>query len=203
MFPVYRIASYLDSCRRHDVITNSAVLSWFSEAKVQNSCQENCNIVVSLNQLKNDDIPPLIDVFLDIDSSDIDAFHVRHHGTTSVLNEEHVFSLMNAIKLKLRLTLKKDFLRDFFNVGIPCCVLKLRSNNIQKLDMIGRFMRLHTLNLDFCTSLTSLQKDCFSCMPSLMHLSLCETRVANLWTTTEVLAKLPSLLELRFQNCLC
>ncbi|XP_038997664.1 uncharacterized protein LOC120122605 isoform X2 [Hibiscus syriacus] len=200
---------YLDSCRRHEVLPNSGVLSWFSEAKVQKSCQEKCNIVVSLNQLKNDDIPPLIDVFLAIDSSDIDAVHIRHHGPTSVLNEEHILPLMNAIKLKLRVielsntSLKKDFLRDLFNVGLPCCVLKLRSNSIQKLDMIGRFMRLHTLNLDFCTSLTSLQKDCFSCMPSLMRLSMCETRVANLWTTTEVLAKLPSLLELRFQNCLC
>lgn len=64
-------------------------------------------------------------------------------------------------------------------------------------------MRLHTLNLDFCTSLTTLQKDCFSCMPNLMCLSMCETRVSNLWTTAAVLAKVPSLLELRFQNCLC
>ncbi|XWS29736.1 hypothetical protein CRYUN_Cryun24cG0056100 [Craigia yunnanensis] len=64
-------------------------------------------------------------------------------------------------------------------------------------------MQLHTLNLDFCTSLTTLPKDCFSCMPNLMCLSMCETRVANLWMTTAVLAKLHSLLELRFQNCLC
>ncbi|KAL4644685.1 hypothetical protein ACB092_02G182300 [Castanea dentata] len=40
-------------------------------------------------------------------------------------------------------------------------------------------------------------------MPNLMHLSMCETRVANLWTTTAALSKLPSLVELRFQNCLC
>lgn len=64
-------------------------------------------------------------------------------------------------------------------------------------------MRLHTLNLDFCTSLSGLQKDCFSCMPYLMRLSMCETRVANLWTTAAALSKLPSLVELRFQNCLC
>lgn len=32
---------------------------------------------------------------------------------------------------------------------------------------------------------------------------MCETRVANLWTTTAVLSKLPSLVELRFQKCLC
>lgn len=63
-------------------------------------------------------------------------------------------------------------------------------------------MRLHTLNLDFCTSITGLDKECFSCMPNLMCLSMCETRVADLWTTTAALSRLPSLLELRFQNCL-
>ncbi|XP_022740700.1 uncharacterized protein LOC111292537 isoform X2 [Durio zibethinus] len=200
---------YLDSCRRHEVLPNSTVLSWFSKVKVQKSCQEKCNIVVSLNQLTDDDIPPLIDVFLAIDSSDIDAVDILHHESTSVLNEESILSLMNAIKLKLQVidlsnsSLKKDFLWDLFHVGLPCHVLKLRTTHIQKLNMVGRFMQLHTLNLDFCTSLTTLQKDCFSCMPNLMCLSMCETRVANLWTTTAVLAKLPSLLELRFQNCLC
>ncbi|XP_048335499.1 protein DWD HYPERSENSITIVE TO UV-B 1 isoform X2 [Ziziphus jujuba] len=69
--------------------------------------------------------------------------------------------------------------------------------------MAGRFMRLHTLNLDFCTALTSLQHDCFSCMPNLSRLSMCETRITNLWTTSAALSKLPSLTELRFQNCLC
>ncbi|XP_031277946.1 uncharacterized protein LOC116136372 [Pistacia vera] len=69
--------------------------------------------------------------------------------------------------------------------------------------MDGKFMHLHTLNLDFCTSLTSFHEDCFSCMPNLMCLSMCETRISNLWTTTAALSKLPSLKELRFQNCLC
>ncbi|XVF61292.1 hypothetical protein PTKIN_Ptkin08bG0118500 [Pterospermum kingtungense] len=199
---------YLDSCRRHDVLPNSKVLSWFSKAKVQKSCKQKCNFVVLLNQLKDDDIPPLIDVFQAIDSSDIDAVDILHHESTSVLNEDYILSLMNAVKLKLQVidlsnASVKDFLRDLFRVGLPCHVLNLRSTHVQKLDMAGRFMRLHTLNLDFCTSLTTLQKDCFSCMPNLMCLSMCETRVSNLWMTTAVLAKLPSLLELRFQNCLC
>ncbi|XVE82879.1 hypothetical protein DITRI_Ditri16bG0041100 [Diplodiscus trichospermus] len=200
---------YLDSCRKHEVLPNSTVLSWFSKCKVQKFCQEKCKIVVSLNQLKDDDIPPLIDVFLAIDSSDIDAVDILYHESNSVLNKENLLSLMNAIKLKLKVidlsnaSLKKDFLGDLFRVGLPCRVLNLRSTHIQKLDMVGRFMQLHTVNLDFCTSLTTLQKDCFSCMPNMMRLSMCETRVANLWMTTAVLAKLPSLLELRFQNCLC
>lgn len=40
-------------------------------------------------------------------------------------------------------------------------------------------------------------------MPNLTHLSLCETRITNLWTTIAALSKLPCLVELRFQNWLC
>ncbi|KAK4401723.1 hypothetical protein Sango_0913000 [Sesamum angolense] len=68
--------------------------------------------------------------------------------------------------------------------------------------MVGKFVRMHTLNLDFSASLTSFREDCFSCMPNLRFLSLCETRITNLWTTSAALSKLPSLVELRFQNCL-
>lgn len=64
-------------------------------------------------------------------------------------------------------------------------------------------MQIHTLNLDFSTSLTSFKEDCFICMPNLTHLSLCETRITNLWTTIAALSKLPRLVELRFQNWLC
>ncbi|KAL1824258.1 hypothetical protein ACET3Z_011036 [Daucus carota] len=99
-------------------------------------------------------------------------------------------------------TFSEDVLREIFEQGLDCEVLNLRSTDIRKLNISGRFMQLHTLNLDFCTSLATLEKDCFSCMPKLMRLSMCETRVGNLWTTTATLAKLPSLVELRFQNCL-
>lgn len=64
-------------------------------------------------------------------------------------------------------------------------------------------MRIRSLNLDFSTSLTSFKEDCFTCMPNLMCLSMCETSVANLWTTSAALSKLPSLSELRFQNLVC
>ncbi|MBA0649339.1 hypothetical protein Goklo_016912 [Gossypium klotzschianum] len=40
-------------------------------------------------------------------------------------------------------------------------------------------------------------------MPNLMCLSMCETRISNLWTTIAALSKLPSLVELRFQNWIC
>lgn len=104
---------------------------------------------------------------------------------------------------KLMCLLAKYAFRYLFRNGLCCRVLKLSSSSLQKLDMVGSFLHLQKLNLDFCTSLTTLHKDCFSHMPNLKHLSMCETRVANLWTTTVSLAKLPSLVELRFQNCLC
>ncbi|KAL5753089.1 hypothetical protein ACOSQ2_023596 [Xanthoceras sorbifolium] len=201
---------YLDSCRKHETLPNSTVLSWFSEAKIQKSCHEKSCFVVSLDQLKDADISPLIDVFLEIDSSDIDAVDILHKTLTPCfLNEEHVVSLMHAINQKLRvvdlsdMSLGNDMLRDLCQGGLACHVLNLRLTHIRKLNMVGKFMRLHTLNLDFCTSLTSLHEDCFSCMPNLVSLSMCETRISNLWTTSAALAKLPSLTELRFQNCLC
>ncbi|WCJ31340.1 Protein DWD HYPERSENSITIVE TO UV-B 1 [Euphorbia peplus] len=201
-------ARYIHSCRRNEVPPNSAVLSWFFKADIQKSCQENSCIVILLNQLKDDDLLPLIDVFMAIDSFDIDVVDVLHESPCN-LNEQLLISLLRAIDLKLRvvdlhnITLKEDFVRDLCRHGLACKVLNLRSTHIRKLNMAGRFMRLQTLNLDFCSSITSLHEDCFSCMPNLMCVSMCETRVADLWTTTAALSKLPSLVELRFQNCLC
>ncbi|KAJ9170607.1 hypothetical protein P3X46_018703 [Hevea brasiliensis] len=199
---------YLDSCSRREVLPNSAVLSCFSKAKIQKCCQKKCSIVVSLNQLKDDDISPLIDTFLAVDSSDIAAVDILHESPCN-LNGEHIMSLLQAINLKLRVvdlqdvSLEEDFLWDLCQHGLSCKILNLKTTHIQKLNMVGNFMQLHTLNLDFCTSITSLHGDCFSCMPNLMHLSMCETRVVDLWTTMAALLKLPSLVELRFQNCLC
>lgn len=68
--------------------------------------------------------------------------------------------------------------------------------------MMGQFERLHTLNLDYSSSLTSFREDCFSCMPNLRFLSMCETKVSNLFTTVAALSKLPSLAVLRFQKWL-
>ncbi|XP_010271665.1 PREDICTED: uncharacterized protein LOC104607674 isoform X2 [Nelumbo nucifera] len=201
-------ARYVDSCKIQGVPPNSAILSAFFKAKLQKSHHEPCIIEVVLDQLKDSDFPSLIEVFSVIDSSEIDAVDIFHESLC-ILDGQSVLSLMFEINQKLRvvdlqdLSFDKDFLRDLLCRGLTCQVLNLRSSHIRKLNMAGKFMQLHTLNLDFSTSLTSFREDCFSCMPSLMCLSMCETRVANLWTTSAALAKLPSLVELRFQNCLC
>ncbi|XP_024019793.1 uncharacterized protein LOC21392749 [Morus notabilis] len=201
-------ARYLSSCKKHKVLPNSAVQSWFSKVKIDRQQNEKFSVAVLLAQLKDDDISPLVDVLMDSGSSGIEAVDVLHESHC-VLSDECLVALTRSIDSKLRvvdlhdISSRKELLRDLCRGGLACQVLNLRSNQIQKLNMAGRFMRLHTLNLDFCTSLTSLQHDCFSCMPSLLRLSMCETRITNLWTTSAALLKLPSLRELRFQNCLC
>lgn len=90
-------------------------------------------------------------------------------------------------------------IRDISQRGLACQVLTLRCSRFRKLNLTGEFMHMHTLNLDFSSSLTSFQEDCFNCMPNLMRLSMCDTRITNLWTTVAALSKLPSLIELRFQ----
>jgi len=93
--------------------------------------------------------------------------------------------------------------RDICHRGLACQILNMRFSPIQELDMTGEFMQLQTLNLDSSIHLTTFRINCFTRMPKLMQLSLCATRVSNLWTTTTALSKLPSLVELRFQSCLC
>ncbi|XP_076889569.1 protein DWD HYPERSENSITIVE TO UV-B 1-like [Bidens hawaiensis] len=189
----------------HKVQPSSDVLSWLNKAKAQKSTSQKSTIVILLDQLKNADLLPLIDLF---SSNALETVDLVCESSID-LNEHAVLSLMHAINTRLRVVnihdapLKEDTLRDLFVSGINCQVLNVKSTEIQKLNMAGKFMHLHTLNMDFCTSLSTMEKDCFTHMPNLIRLSMCATRVSNLWTTVAALLKLPALLELRFQNCLC
>ncbi|KAM7251445.1 hypothetical protein ACFE04_023328 [Oxalis oulophora] len=201
-------ARYVESCRRHDVSPNSTVLSWF-KGNAQKSSEQKHSVVVSLDHLKEADILPLLDTLMANSPSHSTDEVDLIHKLPCTLNEDQIMAFMHSINPKLRVvdlrasTMRKDFFRDLFEDGLDCRVLNLKSTYIQKLNISGRFMKLHTLNLDFCTSLISLEKDCFSYTPNLMRLSMCGTKIANLWTTTAALSKLPSLVELRLQNCVC
>ncbi|KAI4295728.1 hypothetical protein L6164_035744 [Bauhinia variegata] len=201
----FGVPRYIDSCRRHGVLPNTAILSSFFKAEVKKSSQEPCSLEIFMDDLKDVDFLPLLDVCTDLDTSEIEAVDVRNESSCA-LNGEYALSLMRAINQKLRvvdlqdLSFGKDFLRDIFRSGLACQVLTLRSAHFRKLNLVGEFMQMHTLNLDFSSSLTSFQEDCFKCMPNLMCLSMCETRIRNLWTTVAALSKLPSLVELRFQH---
>jgi len=88
--------------------------------------------------------------------------------------------------------------RDVFFQGLSCKVLNVRSMHIHKLNIVGEFTQLHTLILDK-NRIVGFGEDCFSCMPKLTYLSMCDTLVSDLWTSAAALLKLPSLKELRFQ----
>ncbi|KAG6789741.1 hypothetical protein POTOM_005865 [Populus tomentosa] len=163
---------------------------------------------IILDHLEDIDVPPLLDVCANIETSEIEVVDIRN-GPNCALHGEYALSLMRAFIQKLQvvdlqdLPFGKDFLRELSQKGLACQILNLRSSHFRNLNMAGKFMQIHTLNLDFSTSLASFQEDCFTCMPILTCLSMCETRVANLWTTIAALSKLSSLVELRFQKWIC
>ncbi|XP_021751131.1 uncharacterized protein LOC110716800 isoform X2 [Chenopodium quinoa] len=175
---------------------------------MKSSQNETCILEFSLDHLKDCDFLPLYELFMDIDDSLIYEVDI-YNKTLCSMNGGYLLSLLRALNKKLRavhlndLSLERGFLRDLLKRGLTCKELNLRSSYLRQLNVTGSYLQLQTLNLDFNTSLTSFQESCFSCMPILKHLSVCATRVSNLWTTGAALSKLPSLTELRFQNCLC
>lgn len=178
-------------------------------AKLNKAQHKGCSLVVLLDNLKDADFHPVLDLFMEIDASEIDAVDIINRSACP-LDGGYVLSLLRAINTKLRIvdlqdvSLGKNFLLNISQRGLRCQVLNLKSSHFRKLNMCGSFEQMHTLNLDFSTSLSGFREDCFLCMPNLKFLSLCETRIMNLWTTSAALIKLPSLVELRFQyylNC--
>uniref|UniRef100_A0A1D1Y1N6 DNA damage-binding protein 2 n=1 Tax=Anthurium amnicola TaxID=1678845 RepID=A0A1D1Y1N6_9ARAE len=200
-------ARYVNSCRSQQLQPNTSILSSFSKAKLKRSRQEFCNLEITLDHLIHSDFPPLIEALSASKLSGIDAVDVCQESCGVLPSGEDVLALLDVIDERLRFvnlsTFWKDIVRDISRRGLNCQILDLRFSPIRRLNMTGNFMQLHTLNLDFSTSLTSIREGCFSCMPNLMCLSMCETRITNLSMTSAALSKLPSLVELRFQNCLC
>ncbi|KAL8541533.1 hypothetical protein ACS0TY_002707 [Phlomoides rotata] len=227
------VVGYFDACKRQEIHPNKAIVAalfkgyegdmgwgisnimkensfrdWspISLAKIKKDHHEVCTFMVSMDDLKDVDFYPLLDLLKEIDASEIDAVDMVSKSSC-VLNGEYVSALLHAVNKKLRvvdvcdISFGKDFLMDISRCGLACDVLNLRSSRFRKLNMVGKFVHMHTLNLDFSASLSGFREDCFSCMPNLRFLSLCGTTIANLWTTSAALAKLPSLVELRFQSC--
>lgn len=73
-------------------------------------------MAILLDCLKDADFPPLLDVFVEVNSSDIDAVDITQASHCS-LSKDFVISLLDAINLKLRIgdlldiSLVDDFLR--------------------------------------------------------------------------------------------
>ncbi|XP_019165474.1 PREDICTED: uncharacterized protein LOC109161506 isoform X1 [Ipomoea nil] len=201
----YLETRYFNSCRESGVVPNHSVLSALFKVRWNQVFREPTILVIVLDDMGDVDFQPLLELLREIDASDIDAVDIITRSTCT-LSGDRVILFLRAVSRKLRVVdlqdilFGKDFLLDLAQHGLTCQVLNLRSSHFRKLNMAGSFLRMHTLNLDFSASLSNFREDCFTCMPNLKCLSLCETRISNLWTTSAALAKLPSLVELRFQN---
>ncbi|GER36887.1 transducin family protein [Striga asiatica] len=222
---------YFGACERHGIAPNKSIMTSLFKAKIKKAHHETATLSVSIDDLKDVDFYPLRDLLTEIDGSEIDVVDMVNRFSCALSGEYvtqllhavdkklgHVdicdisfgkdfllgqacgilFYFLSSVMLRAA---RRISFRDIAQQGLTCQVLNLRSSHFRKLNMVGKFVHMHTLNLDFSASLTSFREDCFTCMPNLNFLSLCATRITNLWTTSAALAKLPSLVDLRFQSC--
>jgi len=86
------------------------------QAEVKKSNHELCKLEILIDDLKDVDIAPLLNLCMNFDASEIEAVDVRNESSC-VLNGEYALSLMRAVNKKLRvvhlqeLSYGKDFLR--------------------------------------------------------------------------------------------
>ncbi|KAM5549513.1 hypothetical protein ABKV19_000768 [Rosa sericea] len=112
---------YINSCRKHCVSPNDAILSVLFKAEVKKSCNELCSLEISLDHLKDAEFPPLLDLCMELDASEVEAVDLRNESL-HVLNGKYALLLMRAINQKLQvvdlqdLAFGKDFLRHW-----SCC----------------------------------------------------------------------------------
>ncbi|GFY90041.1 hypothetical protein Acr_07g0002380 [Actinidia rufa] len=114
--PANQTRPYIDCCWRHGVLPNKALLSAFFKVEVKKTYHRLCSLVVFLDDLKDADFLPLLDIFMEIDTSEIEAVDIFHNSSCD-LNGEYVLLLLRAINQKLRVvnvrdaTFGKEFLR--------------------------------------------------------------------------------------------
>ncbi|KAH7295969.1 hypothetical protein KP509_26G001600 [Ceratopteris richardii] len=198
------ISRYLEACEKHGVTPNLDIRNSIFKAQ-----DASLDFVMKLNleESTEADMMALTDMFAHLGNSDCHAVDIVYNREST--NGQLLLRVLRSIGPKLRLldlkkaALGRDVIRDLLHRGIQCQCLDLTYSRFRRLDMIGHFPQLHTLILDFSFYITSLPEGCFRSAPYLARISMCETKVANLWTTCASLKKLPSLVELRFQSCKC
>ncbi|XP_073386370.1 protein DWD HYPERSENSITIVE TO UV-B 1 isoform X2 [Physcomitrium patens] len=200
---------YLSACERHGTVPHGAISAAFDKVRSQHAKKEKQTLELLLDQIPETDMEPLIEMLSAVESSDLDAVDVVFSSTVSNLRWPLLVQILRSAGSKLRMAdlrdnvLGREAVRELFQGGFNCQSLDLSFSRIRKLEMLGYFPNLHTLKLDYCFPVTCLPLGCFSAMPKLTKLSMCGTKVMNLWTTSAALRKLSALRELRFQKCLC
>nr|XP_016483767.1 PREDICTED: uncharacterized protein LOC107804395 isoform X2 [Nicotiana tabacum] len=103
------VARYLNSCKLHEVLPNAALLSELYKASMQKKVQQRRTLLVSLDELEDVDMSPLVDVLLKIHLFDVDAVDVLCTSPLAV-KQESVVSLVRAVNSTLRTVDLQDML---------------------------------------------------------------------------------------------
>ncbi|KAJ4914270.1 transducin family protein / WD-40 repeat family protein [Raphanus sativus] len=197
---------YIELCKKHGTVPNTSILSAFFEAEDKKSRNQRCVMSLLIDRVMYDDFHPLLELCNEINSSEVEGIDLSVRSSCS-LEDQYVLSLIRSVNQKLGRVDVHDcfgtsFWRDVFSQGLSCQILNVRSLHFRKLNIVGEFAQLHTLVLD-SNRVTGFGEGCFSCMPNLTCLSMCDTVVSDLWTASSALLKLPSLEDLRFQDWIC
>lgn len=197
---------YIELCKKHGTVPNTSILSAFFEAEDKKSRNQRCVMNLLVDRVMYDDFHPILELCNEINASEVEGIDLSVRSSCS-LEDQYVLSLIRSVNQKLRLVDVHDcfgtsFWRDVFSQGLSCEVLNVRSLHFRKLNIAGEFAQLHTLILD-SNRVTGFGESCFSAMPNLSFLSMCDTVVSDLWTASAALLKLPSLEVLRFQIWIC
>ncbi|KAL0725972.1 hypothetical protein Bca4012_022065 [Brassica carinata] len=197
---------YIELCKKHGTVPNTSILSAFFEAEDKKSRNERCVMNLLVDRVMYDDYHPLLELCNEFNASEVEGIDLSVRSSCS-LEDQYVLSLIRSVNQKLGVVDVHDcfgtsFWRDVFSQGLSCQVLNVRSLHFRKLNIVGEFSQLRTLVLD-SNRVTGFGEGCFSCMPNLTCLSMCDTVVSDLWTASAALLKLPSLEVLQFQIWIC
>ncbi|KAL0750805.1 hypothetical protein Bca101_032808 [Brassica carinata] len=187
---------YIELCKKHETVPNTSILSAFFEAENKKSGNQRCTMNLLVDRVMYDDFHPMLELCNEINASEVEGIDLSVRSSCS-LEDQYVLSLIRSVNQKLHLVdvhgcFGKTLWRDVFSQGLSCEVLNVRSLHFRKLNIVGEFAQLHTLILD-SNRVTGFGESCFSCMPNLTCLSMCDTVVSDLWTASAALLKLPSL----------
>lgn len=116
------------------------------QAEVKKSHQELCILEILIDDLKDIDFSPLLDICMNLDTSEIEAVDVRNESSC-VLNGEYVLSLMRAINQKLRVVKLKDvsFGKDFVRYIMVLVMDYLCKNEVFFYCLITFIVYFHLL----------------------------------------------------------
>lgn len=111
---------YMYSCQARGVPPNKQVLSALFKAKLKKARHEVSSLVILLDDIKDTDFHPLLDLLTEANLSEIDAVDIINRSVC-ILSWEYLLVLVRASSRKLRVVDLQDILfgKDFLLYVLP------------------------------------------------------------------------------------